>query len=100
MKEEIIIINGEPFYRIPNVTSFDYAPIPKEFKPYFEKLQEENKYLQSKLKAKEEVIKEAREYIEHTYKDYKNEDGSLPLTLHDQELLEILDKENTNEETN
>ena len=43
MKEEIIIINGEPFYRIPNGTSCDYAPIPKQFKPYFEKLEEENK---------------------------------------------------------
>ena len=56
--------------------------------------------LNNKLQQKENIIKEAREYIEHTYKDYKNEDGSLPLTLHDQELLEILDKENTNEETN
>ena len=86
MKEEIIIINGEPFYRIPNGTSCDYAPIPKQFKPYFEKLEEENKSLQSQLKEKEEeneqlkadygnlaqverdflkeVIKEAREYID------------------------------------
>lgn len=64
MKEEIIIINNEPFYKIPNGTSCDYAPIPKQFKPYFEKLEEENKSLQSQLKAKEEVIKEAREYVE------------------------------------
>ena len=33
-----------------------------EYKDY-EKLEEENKSLQSQLKAKEEVIKEAREYI-------------------------------------
>lgn len=63
MKEEIIIINGEPFYRIPNGTSCDYAPIPKEFKSYFEKLEEENKSLQSQLKAKEEVIEEAINHI-------------------------------------
>ena len=44
--EEIIIINNEPFYRIPNGTSYDYAPIPKEFKPYFERLQQENKLLE------------------------------------------------------
>ena len=63
MKEEIIIINGEPFYRIPNGTSCDYAPIPKEFKPYFEKLEEENKSLQSQLKEKEETINKAIKHV-------------------------------------
>lgn len=65
MKEEIIIINGEPFYRIPNGTSCDYAPIPKEFKPYFEKLEEENKSLQSQLKAKEDLLKEIIEWLKY-----------------------------------
>ena len=45
MNKEIIIINDEPFYRIQNGTSYDYAPIPKQFKPYFERLQQENKQL-------------------------------------------------------
>lgn len=45
MNEEIVIINNEPFYRILNGTSYDYAPIPKQFKPYFERLQQENKLL-------------------------------------------------------
>lgn len=35
-------------------------------------------------------IDKAIKYIERTYSEEKNEDGSLPLTLHDQELLEIL----------
>lgn len=47
MNKEIIIINDEPFYRIQNGTGYDYAPIPKQFKPYFEKLQQENKQLKS-----------------------------------------------------
>ena len=63
MTEEIIIINGEPFYRIPNGTSCDYAPIPKQFKPYFEKLEEENKSLQSQLKEKEETINKAIKHV-------------------------------------
>ena len=93
MKEEIIIINGEPFYRIPNGTSCDYAPIPKEFKSYFEKLEEENKSLQSQLKAKEEVIKEAREYIkEHIRIDDEYPDYMEMLITERDELDEILSK--------
>ena len=93
MKEEIIIINGEPFYRIPNGTSCDYAPIPKEFKPYFEKLEEENKSLQSQLKAKEEVIKEAREYIkEHIRIDDEYPAYMEMLITERDELDEILSK--------
>ena len=93
MKEEIIIINGEPFYRIPNGTSCDYAPIPKQFKPYFEKLEEENKSLQSQLKEKEEVIKEAREYIkEHIRIDDEYPDYMEMLITERDELDEILSK--------
>lgn len=93
MKEEIIIINGEPFYRIPNGTSCDYAPIPKQFKPYFEKLEEENKSLQSQLKAKEEIIKEAREYIkEHIRIDDEYPAYMEMLITERDELDEILSK--------
>ena len=49
MSEEIIIVNDEPFYRMPNGTSYKYAPIPKEFKPYFERLQQENQQLRNAL---------------------------------------------------
>lgn len=52
----------------------------------------ENEILQEEIERLNSIIKEVREYIENTYQDYKNEDSSLPLTLHDQELLEILDK--------
>lgn len=55
-KEETIIINDELFYRIPNGTSYDYAPIPKEFKPYFERLQQENKELHNKIDKAIDVI--------------------------------------------
>ena len=48
MSEEKIIINGEPFYIILNGTSYDYAPIPKEFKPYFERILQENQQLKEK----------------------------------------------------
>ena len=115
MKEEIIIINGEPFYRIPNGTSCDYAPIPKQFKPYFEKLEEENKTLQFQLKAKEEeneqlkadygnlaqverdflkeVIKEARKYIkEHIRIDDEYPAYMEMLITERDELDEILSK--------
>lgn len=44
-EEEIIIVNDIPFYRILDGTSYTYAPIPKEFKPYFERLQQENQQL-------------------------------------------------------
>lgn len=57
-KEETIIINDELFYRIPNGTSYDYAPIPKEFKPYFERLQQQNKELHNKIDKVIEFIKE------------------------------------------
>ena len=74
MSEEIIIINDEPFYRIQNGTSYDYAPIPKAFKPYFEKLQQENQQLKEQLEnasknytkyiqERDNVLDEIREYI-------------------------------------
>ena len=61
-----------------------------EYKDY-EKLEEENKSLQSKLKEKEEVIKEAREYIE---KCNKEEGLSMYVDTwqHLLPLLEILSK--------
>lgn len=63
MNEEIIIINDEPFYRILNGTSYDYAPIPKEFKPYFEKLQQKNQQLKKEntsLRTRIKTIKRIR----------------------------------------
>ena len=57
MSEEIIIINDEPFYRIQNGTSYDYAPIPKAFKPYFERLQQENQQLKEENKSLRDRIK-------------------------------------------
>lgn len=39
--DEITIINDETFYKIPNGTNYNYTSIPKEFKPYFERLQQE-----------------------------------------------------------
>ena len=55
------------------------------------KLFEEERERHNKLIAKQkERISRAIKYIENTYKGLENEDGSLPMTLHDQELLEIL----------
>ena len=56
MNKEIIIINDEPFYRIQNGTSYDYAPIPEQFKPYFKRLQQENSQLKDKLSKIETLI--------------------------------------------
>lgn len=55
-EEEIIIINDEPFYRILNGTSYDYAPMPKAFKPYFERLEQENEDLQQEITKLKGVI--------------------------------------------
>lgn len=66
MNEEIIIINDEPFYRIQNGTSYDYAPIPEQFKPCFKELQQKNqKY--------KEVIDKAIELLGN-YKHYSTPD--------------------------
>lgn len=90
MNKEIIIINDEPFYRIPNGTSYDYAPIPKEFKPYFEKLQQENQQLKERINEaieyinKFEDIKAYYSYEENGYEEY-NYDEDFKI-----DLLEIL----------
>ena len=63
-----------------------------EYKDY-EKLEEENKSLQSQLKAKEEVIKEAREYIkEHIRIDDEYPAYMEMLITERDELNEILSK--------
>lgn len=68
MNEEIIIINDEPFYRIPNGTSYDYAPIPKEFKPYFERLQQEKQQLKDNWKKLKTMIQTSIIATEETAK--------------------------------
>lgn len=47
--QEVILINNIPYYLIRNGTTYDYAPIPKEFKIYFDRLQQENKELHNKI---------------------------------------------------
>ena len=99
MSEEIIIINNEPFYRIPNGTSYDYAPIPKEFKPYFEKLQQEKQKLKIEISARETVCDELQERINKVekgikhYMSYNTNEGLLEYCMSD--LLSLLkgDKE-------
>jgi len=54
-------------------------------------------YSKNKYNGATYRIEKAIEYIENTYSEVKNEDGSLPLTLHDQELLDILKGNDTNE---
>lgn len=73
---------------LPKNVSFIVRP---DDKPSYEKLEEENKSLQSQLKAKEEVIKEAREYVE---KCNKEEGLSMYVDTwqHLLPLLEILSK--------
>lgn len=82
-------MNNQPLRQLLDSTLKDNANYQKEI----ERLNKESEQLRTALNSKESIIKEVREYIENTYQDYKNEDGSLPLTLHDQDLLEILDKE-------
>ena len=64
-----------------------------EYKDY-EKLEEENKSLQSQLKEKEEIIKEAREYVEeHRIKNpYHYEYNCFMGNARASDLLEILSK--------
>lgn len=59
-----------------------------------DKLEEENKSLQSQLKAKEEVIKEAREYVEkHRINNpYHYEYNCFMENARASDLLEILSK--------
>lgn len=65
MSKEIIIINDEPFYRIQNGTSYDYAPIPKQFKPYFERLQQKNQQLKLTNQALSGCLKIDKEKIDY-----------------------------------
>ena len=66
MNEEVVIINNEAFYRIPNGTSYDYAPIPKGFKPYFERLQQENQQLQNNWNELKKWLREEIDYCSGT----------------------------------
>ena len=68
-EEEIIIINDKPFYRILNGTSYDYAPIPKEFKPYFERLQQENKQQKEVIDRILSETKETRNILNNNRDD-------------------------------
>lgn len=54
------------------------------------KFNEEYKKNYLKADILQRRINKAIEYLENTYKGLENEDGILPMTLHDQELLEIL----------
>ena len=47
--QEVILINNIPYYLIRNGTTYDYAPIPKEFKIYFDRLQQENNHLKERV---------------------------------------------------
>lgn len=64
--DEITIINDEYYYKIPNGTSYVYETIPKEFKPYFDKLQQENKQLKEKVG---ELTQSLNEQMKETNKE-------------------------------
>lgn len=85
--DEITIINDEYYYKIPNGTSYVYETIPKEFKPYFDKLQQENKQLK-------EVIEEVRNRIKllGKFDGEKCTRGFTMYTADFNNLLQILDK--------
>lgn len=90
MKEEIEEIENtlkvsKPYNELGTYNYFNCESI--------EKLLEENKSLQSQLKAKEEVIKEAREYNQNIVDDYLKEDdceycdGRYATATHNLEIL-------------
>lgn len=58
----------------------------------YEKLEQENKSLQSQLKAKEEVIKEAREIVEYRLKENDGHINARMEMFHYRNLDEILSK--------
>ena len=82
--EEVIFINNIPYYRIQNGTSYEYRCIPKEFKIYFDRLQQENNQLKEqycertdcggrlgnskKVERLENTIKELRSWLEEQEK--------------------------------
>lgn len=105
MSEEIIIINDEPFYKILNGTSYDYAPIPKEFKPYFEKLQQENKQLKENYKlidkSMSELIEEnqqLKQKYENAVADYESEKSKNQRAINDIDLVIELIKQQPTED--
>ena len=83
-EEEIIIINDEPFYRILNGTSYDYAPMPKAFKPYFERLEQEITKLKGVIETYEILIKannihnwnELKKWLEEKMNVYEYQEAS------------------------
>ena len=72
---------------------FDGINSIEDFINYIHNLDKENKSLQSQLKEKEEVIKEAREYNEKIVDDYLKEDdceycdGRYATATHNLEIL-------------
>ena len=74
LKEKIIVLQN--FHKVKD----------KKLKLFEEERERHNKL----IALQKERINRAIKYIENTYKGLENEDGSLPMTLHDQELLEIL----------
>ena len=91
--DEITIINDEYYYKIPNGTSYVYETIPKEFKPYFDKLQQENKRLK-------EIIAEVREYLTSYSSIHIIQFGTEEDSPNDIELNKTLDNKTIIEMTN
>lgn len=91
--DEITIINDEYYYKIPNGTSYVYETIPKEFKPYFDKLQQENKRLK-------EIIAEVREYLTSYSSIHTIQFGTEEDSPNDIELNKTLDNKTITEMTN
>ena len=89
MNEEIIIINDEPFYRIQNGTSYDYAPIPEQFKPYFERLQQENKILKENAENNGKAVDKVN--WENQLLKKENQELKLELSGYRQAILEDKD---------
>lgn len=83
MSEEIIIINDEPYYKIQNGTKYEYKPIAKEFKPYFERLQQENKLLKESLLAIKTFIEIPR--LSFSFRDMRFILDKINKTLEDEE---------------
>ena len=102
--DEITIINDEYYYKIPNGTSYVYETIPKEFKPYFDRLQQENKQLKEKYEKLQEAFKKAittEHHKIHALLDIIDETktavdymiGNVDISeIHGTKLKQILDK--------
>lgn len=72
---EIVLINGEPFYKVANGTTYCYASIPKNFKPYFEKLQEENRKQLEIAETLKKALDEIEKYMEGRMCEQAIEEG-------------------------